>query len=155
MAPFLPPQGNPCGNKNCSVCSICTQGFVVEGNAGRTAQATNISLRYGEGIYFSSVSGKANDYAGLSEKVCIVVSWDRTYGDFPDDPIMICPLPFGRLAEIERRGPIVHWHSLVCPILVGGPPWPKKWRLKPVCIAILECLLRAPCVRPLFVSFHF
>lgn len=43
----------------------------MQGNAGRTARATGIDLRYGEGLYFSSVSGKANDYAGLSEKVLL------------------------------------------------------------------------------------
>lgn len=30
-----------------------------------------MNLRYGEGLYFSSVSGKANDYATQSEKVPI------------------------------------------------------------------------------------
>ncbi len=29
-----------------------------------------MNLRFGEGLYFSSVSGKANDYAFASEKVC-------------------------------------------------------------------------------------
>lgn len=41
-------------------------------------------MRYGDGLYFSSVSGKANDYAELSEKVPLFVSgtlfWVILYG---------------------------------------------------------------------------
>lgn len=62
-------QGGPCGRQDCSVCSICTHGFKLRGFLGRTAQRTSVNLRYGEGLYFSSVSGKANDYAFESEKV--------------------------------------------------------------------------------------
>ncbi|CAM9324420.1 unnamed protein product, partial [Hapterophycus canaliculatus] len=65
---FVDLKGRPCGRTECNVCSICTHGFVIEGNAGRTALITNFGLRYGEGLYFSSVSGKANDYARSSEK---------------------------------------------------------------------------------------
>lgn len=39
---------------------------------GTTARRTKFALRYGDGLYFSSVSGKANDYATLSEKVQIL-----------------------------------------------------------------------------------
>lgn len=59
----------PCGDRACNVCSICTHGFVIQGNVGGTARRTNRNLRYGDGLYFSSVSGKANDYAQGSEKV--------------------------------------------------------------------------------------
>lgn len=62
-------QGGPCGEKSCSVCNICTKGFKLMGYLGRTAKLTNVQLRYGDGLYFSSVSGKANDYAAPSEKV--------------------------------------------------------------------------------------
>jgi len=62
-------QGGPCGRPDCSVCSICTHGFKLQGFLGRTAQRTRMHLRYGQGLYFSSVSGKANDYAFASEKV--------------------------------------------------------------------------------------
>lgn len=62
-------QGGPCGRPDCNVCQICTHGFKLQGNVGGTARRTTIHLRYGEGLYFSSVSGKANDYAHLSEKV--------------------------------------------------------------------------------------
>lgn len=56
----------------CAVCNICTHGFKVS-CAGRTAQRAKFDLRFGEGLYFSSVSGKANDYAELSEKVRLVM----------------------------------------------------------------------------------
>ncbi|CBN75172.1 conserved unknown protein [Ectocarpus siliculosus] len=66
---FMDLRGGPCGRPDCNVCSICTHGFRLRGSVGRTAQRTNMNLRYGEGLYFSSVSGKANDYAAQSEKV--------------------------------------------------------------------------------------
>lgn len=44
-------------------------GFKLEGNVGETARRTNIGLRYGKGLYFSSVSGKANDYATGTTRV--------------------------------------------------------------------------------------
>lgn len=62
-------QGGPCGEATCNVCSICMNGFKLLGNVGNTARLTNFNLRYGQGLYFSSVAGKANDYASLSEKV--------------------------------------------------------------------------------------
>ncbi|CAN0075917.1 unnamed protein product, partial [Sphacelaria rigidula] len=61
--------GGPCSEQACVVCNICTHGFKVDGFAGRTAKRTAFNLRFGEGLYFSSVSGKANDYAIGSEKV--------------------------------------------------------------------------------------
>ena len=66
-------QGGPCGRGECNVCSICTHGFRLRDNVGGTAQQTNLPLRYGPGLYFSSVSGKANDYAAKSTKVCTPV----------------------------------------------------------------------------------
>ncbi|CAM9262096.1 unnamed protein product [Scytosiphon promiscuus] len=65
---FVDLKGSPCGRKECNVCSICTHGFRMQGNVGGTARRTSIGLRYGKGLYFSSVSGKANDYASPSEK---------------------------------------------------------------------------------------
>lgn len=62
-------QAAPCGLGRCNLCNICTRGFVLQGNVGDTARRTKIPLRYGEGIYFSSVSGKANDYAIGTTKV--------------------------------------------------------------------------------------
>lgn len=59
----------PCGLSSCSVCNICMLGFQLRNNVARTARATNFALRYGKGTYFSSVSGKANDYATRSAKV--------------------------------------------------------------------------------------
>lgn len=62
-------QGGPCGESNCNVCNICTHGFRLGSNVGQTARRSSIALRYGDGMYFSNVSGKANDYAIDSEKV--------------------------------------------------------------------------------------
>ena len=67
-------QGAPCGSNDCNVCNICLRGFKLKKNLGRTAKAKNSSLRYGKGVYFSSLSGKANKYAENSQKV--------TVGDF-------------------------------------------------------------------------
>ncbi|CAM9541807.1 unnamed protein product [Pylaiella littoralis] len=65
---FVDLKGGPCGRPDCNVCQICTHGFKIRGNVGGTARRTAVGLRYGEGLYFSSVSGKANDYARFSEK---------------------------------------------------------------------------------------
>ncbi|CBN80082.1 conserved unknown protein [Ectocarpus siliculosus] len=67
---MIDPQGAtaPCGLSSCSVCNICMLGFNLGKNVARTARATRFPLRYGPGVYLSSVSGKANDYAGRSAK---------------------------------------------------------------------------------------
>eukprot|EP00903_Cladosiphon_okamuranus_P011897 g11174.t1 len=66
---FVDLKGGPCGRADCNVCSICTHGFKIsEEHVGNTARATGVNLRYGKGLYFSSVSGKANDYATGSTK---------------------------------------------------------------------------------------
>ncbi|CAM9304718.1 unnamed protein product, partial [Laminaria digitata] len=72
---FFNLERGPCGSRDCSVCSIRTRGFLLKENVGRTAVASNSRLRYGEGMYFSSVSGKANDYAAGSEKVDNDMKW--------------------------------------------------------------------------------
>ncbi|CAM9825152.1 unnamed protein product, partial [Ectocarpus fasciculatus] len=66
---FVDFKGNPCSSKKCNVCNICTHGFVMQGNVGGAAKVTGYRPRYGNGLYFSSVSGKSNDYARKSEKV--------------------------------------------------------------------------------------
>ncbi|CBN80081.1 conserved unknown protein [Ectocarpus siliculosus] len=66
---FVDLKGNPCSSKACNVCNICTHGFVLRDNVRGTARRANYRRRYGEGLYFSSVSGKSNDYAQQSEKV--------------------------------------------------------------------------------------
>eukprot|EP01094_Clydonella_sp_ATCC50884_P021154 TRINITY_DN4583_c0_g1_i1.p1 TRINITY_DN4583_c0_g1~~TRINITY_DN4583_c0_g1_i1.p1 ORF type:complete len:479 (-),score=112.80 TRINITY_DN4583_c0_g1_i1:118-1554(-) len=61
--------GAPCADHTqCAACGIMTSGF-DSSFAGKTAARTNFQLRYGRGIYFSSVSGKSNDYSEQSEKV--------------------------------------------------------------------------------------
>ncbi|CAM9324087.1 unnamed protein product, partial [Choristocarpus tenellus] len=88
---------SPCTRTDCNVCSICTHGFTFKG-VGGTARRTSIGLRYGKGLYFSSVSGKSNDYAVGSSKVadgktyrcmfmCTVVSgkaYKTKSGSLPD-----------------------------------------------------------------------
>ncbi|CAN0439786.1 unnamed protein product, partial [Ectocarpus sp. 12 AP-2014] len=70
------PQGGqaPCGKSSCSVCNICKLGFKLGANVAGTARATGFPLRYGEGIYLTSVSGKANDYASRSAKKISIAS---------------------------------------------------------------------------------
>jgi hypothetical protein len=65
---FVNLMGGPCSRSDCSICSICQNGFALR-TAGTTARATAFGLRFGKGLYFSSVSGKSHDYAGESEKV--------------------------------------------------------------------------------------
>ncbi|CAN0427428.1 unnamed protein product, partial [Scytosiphon promiscuus] len=62
----------PCTRRDCSVCSICTHGFQLKENAGRASRARNYKTRYGDGLYFSSMPSKANQYAVQSEKVLMV-----------------------------------------------------------------------------------
>jgi hypothetical protein len=61
------PGSRPCDSSTCSVCSILTTGFQTS-RAGSGPGASQMTLRYGAGIYSSSTSGKANDYAEGSEK---------------------------------------------------------------------------------------
>ncbi|CAN0424403.1 unnamed protein product, partial [Ascophyllum nodosum] len=74
---FVDLRGGPCGESECNVCSICTHGFRLRNNVGRTARQSGINLRFGHGLYFSSVSGKANDYAEESEKVGPALNYDE------------------------------------------------------------------------------
>jgi hypothetical protein len=57
----------PCTSADCSLCSILGHGFLLR-HAGSGPNAANRSLRYGRGLYFSSTSGKSNDYAVRSER---------------------------------------------------------------------------------------
>lgn len=54
------------------------RGFKLDENVGRTALSRNFKLRYGKGVYFSSVSGKANDYADLTAKVDFCLRTDSS-----------------------------------------------------------------------------
>jgi hypothetical protein len=62
------PGSRPCDSAKCSVCGILTTGFQTS-LAGSGPGAGQMTLRYGAGIYSSSTSGKANDYAEGSEKL--------------------------------------------------------------------------------------
>ncbi|KAG5189803.1 hypothetical protein JKP88DRAFT_286547 [Tribonema minus] len=57
---FVNFKDGPCGGHNCAVCGICTHGFLME-YSGATAQRTKFNLRYGRGLYFSSISGKTEE----------------------------------------------------------------------------------------------
>ncbi|CAM9513720.1 unnamed protein product [Ectocarpus sp. 6 AP-2014] len=64
--------GGPiCLRPDCGLCSICTHGFELEDNVGQSpARGNKIHwLMYGKGLYFSSVSGKANDFSAETEKL--------------------------------------------------------------------------------------
>ena len=61
-------KGAPCRQGVCNVCQILTHGFKTEKAGSRTVGGNLfMDLRYGPGLYFSSISGKANDYAEGSE----------------------------------------------------------------------------------------
>ena len=63
----------PCASGSCALCSILAGGFSLA-HAGSGPNATQVTfgsavgLRYGRGLYFSSTSGKSNDYAAGSER---------------------------------------------------------------------------------------
>lgn len=66
----------PCASAECALCSILSGGFALRtagtgpnSARGRATLGTASGLRYGRGLYFSSTSGKSNDYAGGSERV--------------------------------------------------------------------------------------
>ena len=59
----------PCVDKECAVCSIGAQAFsMARAGGGPNAALMPAGLRYGRGLYFSSTSGKSNDYAVSSER---------------------------------------------------------------------------------------
>lgn len=59
----------PCTSSACALCSILGHGFLLT-HAGSGPNASNLTtLRYGPGVYFSSTSGKSNDYATHSERL--------------------------------------------------------------------------------------
>ena len=59
---------NPCDSASCRICSICSGSFDINraGSGRLTSTAAGGVLRYGRGVYFSSVSSKSDDYAGSS-----------------------------------------------------------------------------------------
>lgn len=60
-----------CLRSDCGLCGICMRGFKLEENVGSspTRRSRTRWLMYGRGIYFSSVSGKANDFSTPTAKV--------------------------------------------------------------------------------------
>ncbi|EOD17497.1 hypothetical protein EMIHUDRAFT_244098 [Emiliania huxleyi CCMP1516] len=73
----------PCNSRGCALCSILGHGIscprygmqlvhagFLRAHAGSGPNASNrAALRYGPGLYFSSTSGKSNDYATHSERL--------------------------------------------------------------------------------------
>jgi hypothetical protein len=64
----------PCASPQCALCSILAGSFALAHsgrgpNASRATFGTAGGLRYGRGLYFSSTSGKSNDYAHRSERM--------------------------------------------------------------------------------------
>ncbi|CAM9649973.1 unnamed protein product [Pylaiella littoralis] len=57
-----------CLRQDCALCSICQVGFKLGANVGHSP-VKHAKTRYGRGIYFSSVSGKANDFAKRTAEV--------------------------------------------------------------------------------------
>ncbi|CAM9709379.1 unnamed protein product, partial [Laminaria digitata] len=123
---FVNLRGGPCGEPTCNVCNICTKGFKLDDNTGATARRLNFPLRYGDGLYFSSVSGKANDYAEQSEKTspagkavrCMfmadvaMTNVFRTFEYRLDPDNQECPPP-GYDAVIGEVGPNLNYDEVV------------------------------------------
>ncbi|CAN0059865.1 unnamed protein product [Pylaiella littoralis] len=123
---FVDLRGGPCGESTCKVCNICTHGFKLGDNVGDTARRTAFPLRYGDGLYFSSVSGKANDYAQESEKTdrsgkkvrCMFLASVaigrafKTYEGQLDRNANLCPPP-GFDSVIGEEGPHLNYPEVV------------------------------------------
>lgn len=58
----------PCDSDACAICSICRSSLKLR-HCGTPAARSGGWLRFGRGLYFSSCSGKSNDYSEGSEKV--------------------------------------------------------------------------------------
>ena len=66
----------PCCGTECNVCSILKSSFQLAGRAGNgpggqrwRSMGLPTHLRYGRGLYFSSVSSKSHDYNASSERL--------------------------------------------------------------------------------------
>eukprot|EP00752_Nemacystus_decipiens_P006919 g6213.t1 len=71
--------GSMCLHPDCGLCNIATQGFKIEGKVGRSLVRNNRPqwLMYGRGIYFTSVSGKANFFSQYTAKRAADGAWVR------------------------------------------------------------------------------
>ncbi|CAM9611650.1 unnamed protein product [Scytosiphon promiscuus] len=98
---FVKEKEGPCGRRTCSVCSICMKGFTVE-KVGRTARSSSFQLRYGNGRYFSRVSGKSHDYS----KTKINLGPQRHY------VVFVCEVSLGRAFQAKTH----HLHRQPCPV---------------------------------------
>lgn len=58
-------------SKVATFAACCTHGFKLTKN-GQTSRSSGVALRYGKGLYFTSIAGKANDYAKLTAQVWFV-----------------------------------------------------------------------------------
>lgn len=74
-----------CLRPDCRLCSIAMHGFKMEDNVG-CSPVSHARLRYGRGIYFTSVSGKANDFSKLTARV------RRVAPPFLIEDIFVAPL---------------------------------------------------------------
>jgi hypothetical protein len=64
------PGARPCEAAGCAVCAICRRSLALaRAGAPALARGNGGWLRFGRGLYFSSCSGKSNDYSAGSEKV--------------------------------------------------------------------------------------
>mmetsp|Transcript_23227 Transcript_23227/g.25794 ORF Transcript_23227/g.25794 Transcript_23227/m.25794 type:complete len:203 (-) Transcript_23227:56-664(-) len=77
----------PCNSQDCCICNICRIGFKL--TQGKPFQ------RYGSALYFSSVSGKSNDYANKSERIIGGKRWRCMF---------LCKVITGRVFKTKDNG---------------------------------------------------
>ena len=57
-----------CGEGSCVVCSISLGGFKISFSGKGPLSSKGFGQRFGDGLYFTSCSSKANDYGANTEK---------------------------------------------------------------------------------------
>ncbi|KAH3764115.1 C2H2 zinc finger protein [Pelomyxa schiedti] len=90
----------PCAQPACSICGIIRNGFKV----GMTPPEARAFQRFGMGLYFTSTSGKANDYSSPSER--------RTQSGGLRRAMLLCKVIVGN----------PHLTKVNAPALAGPPP---------------------------------
>ncbi|CAM9759190.1 unnamed protein product [Laminaria digitata] len=118
--------GSVCLSQDCCLCNICLRGFEIEGCVGRSrAKGSRLNwLQYGQGLYFSSSSGKANDFAASTEKragngrtrrcmFVVNVAAGNAFSTYEKGlPEKWCP-PQGYNSVVAEVGPNVNYDQLV------------------------------------------